>query len=184
MPSTRTCSYARDAAATLCVLVALATFGCSIFTRPKPIDMTTAQHAVDETTRQVTAELERRVKLDGGKRPTVCFLGVMGDSATELSISTRSALDTSDSFRLLEKSVVQNALKESGVRANNIFIPAERKKFVEAVGEPVDYLIAGYVEYADPKEEEDGKSARASRVYRLELVNAETNVKSEFSAEL
>ncbi|MDO5309224.1 MAG: hypothetical protein Q4G03_06995 [Planctomycetia bacterium] len=155
--------------------------------RPKPLDLNVVEHASQETTSKVIREIQQRSTLSGEGTPTLCFLGVSGDGAESLSTSTRTALEASSAFRLLDKSVVQAALKDSGVRANNVFIPAERKKLVDALGEPIDYLLAGYVESVSQDSDEDdekSKGAANKLIYRLELVNIETNVKSEFTAEL
>ena len=76
------------------------------------------------------------------------------------------------------------ALKESGVSANNVFIPSEREKFVDALGESVDYLLAGYVETRELDGEESGGKEKMKRVYKLELVELETSKKCEFVADL
>lgn len=143
----------------------------------------TDRRAAEKATRGALDELERCASINSDKKITVCFIGVTGGpNAGSLSESTRERLE-SGSFRLLEKSDVQAALKESGVRANDVFIPRERRKFVEALGEDVDFLLAGYIERA--KDEDDEERSKGKRmVYKLELVNVETNQKSEFIADL
>ena len=86
----------------------------------------------------------------------------------------------------MEKSATTAAFKESGVRANNVFIPTERKKFIDALGEDVDFLLAGYIENVNPDEDSDGSEARKGRrvVYKLELVDVESNQKSVFTTDL
>ena len=80
-------------------------------------------------------------------------------------------------------------MKESDVRANNLFIPTERKKFVDALGEPVDYLLAGYVERgtvpaSGAQNAEASEDAPKVKIFKLELVELETNRKFEFVAPL
>ena len=85
-------------------------------------------------------------------------------------------------------------MKESDVRANNLFIPTERKKFVAALGEPVDYLLAGYVErgivptdganQSDAQNADANENAKKGKIFKLELVELETNRKFEFVAPL
>lgn len=151
--------------------------------------------AVEQATSEALQELQRLTVLNGKPNATLCFLGVSGKGDLGgLSEAARQQIETSSSFRLLEKSAVQAALKESDVRANNLFIPTERKKFVDALGEPVDYLLAGYVEKgAVPNDgannsaaqnNDASESAKKQTVFKLELVELETNRKFEFVAPL
>ncbi|MBP3529852.1 MAG: hypothetical protein J6K25_01540 [Thermoguttaceae bacterium] len=151
--------------------------------------------AVEKTTSDALQELQRLTVLNGKQNATVCFLGVSGKgNLGGLSEAARQQIETSSSFRLLEKSAVQAALKESDVRANNLFIPAERKKFVAALGEPVDYLLAGYVEKGSvpsdgannsaAQNNDASENAKKQTVFKLELVELETNRKFEFVAPL
>lgn len=147
--------------------------------------------AVEKATSEALQELQRLTVLNGKQNATLCFLGVSGKGdQSGLSEAARQQIETGSSFRLLEKSAVQAALKESDVRANNLFIPAERKKFVAALGEPVDYLLAGYVEKGtvptDGANASDAESENAKKqtVFKLELVELETNRKFEFVAPL
>lgn len=151
--------------------------------------------AVEKATANALQELQRLTVLNGKQNATLCFLGVSGKGDLGgLSEAARQQIETSSSFRLLEKSAVQAALKESDVRANNLFIPTERKKFVAALGEPVDYLLAGYVERGTvppvDANNTDASNADASengpkvKVFKLELVELETNRKFEFVAPL
>ena len=147
--------------------------------------------AVEKATSEALQELQRLTVLNGKQNATLCFLGVSGKGdQSGLSEAARQQIETGSSFRLLEKSAVQAALKESDVRANNLFIPAERKKFVAALGEPVDYLLAGYVEKgtvpnADANASDaESDNAKKQTVFKLELVELETNRKFEFVAPL
>ena len=167
-----------------CLTVLPLTEGCAMFGGAfHASDPVADRRAADKATRGALDELERCASLNSDKKLTVCFIGVTGGpNAGDLSNATRERLE-GGSFRLLEKSDVQDALKESGVRANNIFIPNERRKFVEALGEDVDFLLAGYVERVDTDEDEE-RSRSKRTVYRLELVEIETNKKSTFTADL
>ncbi|MBQ7814083.1 MAG: hypothetical protein IJ387_06270 [Thermoguttaceae bacterium] len=151
--------------------------------------------AVEKTTSEALQELQRLTVLNGKQNATLCFLGVSGKGdQSGLSEAARQQIETGSSFRLLEKSAVQAALKESDVRANNLFIPAERKKFVAALGEPVDYLLAGYVEKGSvpsdgannsaAQNNDASENAKKQTVFKLELVELETNRKFEFVAPL
>ena len=146
--------------------------------------------AVEKATSDALQELQRLTVLNGKQNATLCFLGVSGKGDLGgLSEAARQQIETSSSFRLLEKSAVQAALKESDVRANNLFIPTERKKFVAALGEPVDYLLAGYVERgtvptAGAQNADSDEDAPKVQIFKLELVELETNRKFEFVAPL
>ncbi len=151
--------------------------------------------AVEKATSEALQELQRLTVLNGKQNATLCFLGVSGKGDLGgLSEAARQQIETSSSFRLLEKSAVQTALKESDVRANNLFIPAERKKFIAALGEPVDYLLAGYVERGTvppdgannsaAQNAETSENAKKVKIFKLELVELETNRKFEFVAPL
>ena len=151
--------------------------------------------AVEKATSEALQELQRLTVLNGKQNATLCFLGVSGKGDLGgLSEAARQQIETSSSFRLLEKSAVQTALKESDVSANNLFIPAERKKFVAALGEPVDYLLAGYVEKGSvptdganvsaAQNDEASENAKKVKIFKLELVELETNRKFEFVAPL
>lgn len=172
-------------------MACLPTVGCAAFGgffAPSPA----ATHdAADKATRGVMKELERAMKANPDKKPTLCFIGVTGGScAADLSSMTRDILE-GGSFKLIKKSDTQDALKESGVRPNNVFIPKERAKFVDALGTDVDYLLAGYVEKASDGDDDSAsgddnfQTSHGKRmVYKLELVEVKTNRKSEFIGDL
>ena len=156
--------------------------GCATFGSFHKSDPAVDERAARKVADEALEELDRLAKLHSDRKISACFIGVSGGSnAASLSTTTRERLETG-SFKTFDKSLVQNALKESGVHANNVFIPKEREKFVEALGEPVDYLLAGYVE-KEPVDPDDDKSAKKD-VYRLALVEVETNKKLEFVADL
>ncbi len=182
----------------VCLLVALfSTFFVGCFSGKNDGENVAAvsSPAVEKATSEALQELQRLTVLNGKQNATLCFLGVSGKGdQSGLSEAARQQIETSSSFRLLEKSAVQAALKESDVRANNLFIPAERKKFVAALGEPVDYLLAGYVERgsvptdgANNSGAQNGdasENASKTKIFKLELVELETNRKFEFVAPL
>ena len=186
-------STAKRRAAVFCFLVALASttlVGCFGGKNDSNAVAAVSSPAVEKATSDALQELQRLTVLNGKQNATLCFLGVSGKGDLGgLSEAARQQIETSSSFRLLEKSAVQAALKESDVRANNLFIPAERKKFVAALGEPVDYLLAGYVERgtvptADAQNADASEDAPKVKIFKLELVELETNRKFEFVAPL
>ena len=159
--------------------------GCAAFSSLKPVDAAITNRAAESASRDATRELERLATLHKDGRPSVCFIGVSGGpEAASLSDATRERLGEIKSVKFFEKTAVQAALKESGVSANNVFIPSEREKFVDALGESVDYLLAGYVETRELDGEESGGKEKMKRVYKLELVELETSKKCEFVADL
>ncbi len=162
--------------------------GCAVFNPFQHDNLQVDEGAARKAARDVVDELRRLSELPTyqKKKPTVCFLGVSGGgNSAEISAMTRDILSEGN-FRLVEKSATTAAFKESGVRANNVFIPTERKKFINALGENVDYLLAGYIEKANPDDEpEDGEARKGRRtVYRLELLDVDSNQKSVFTADL
>ena len=176
------CASGRRAfVATLAALVVAP--GCVAFDVFRRSDPAADERASREASSEALRELERRAKLSGDKRLKACFIGVSGGpNAGALSTSTRERLEGSKAFDMIGKREIQDALKESGVKANNIFIPREREKFVEALGSPIDFILVGNIETTE-SEDEEGR-ARRRRVYRLELVDVETNAKNEFVADL
>lgn len=150
----------------------------------RPSNPEADRRAANQASRDALKELERLAALNPKKKLVVCFIGATGGSnAGTLSDATREYLDGRE-FRLIDKDAVKKAFKESGVRANNVFIPAERKKFADALGEDLDYILAGYVETTDASSEDGEESRGKRRVYKLELVDLETNEKREFVADL
>lgn len=178
--------------AAFCFLIALvstAFVGCFGGKSDSEAVAAVSSPAVEKATADALQELQRLTVLNGKQNATLCFLGVSGKGDLGgLSEAARQQIETSSSFRLLEKSAVQAALKESDVRANNLFIPAERKKFVAALGEPVDYLLAGYVERGTvptaDAQADASEDAPKVKIFKLELVELETNRKFEFVAPL
>ncbi len=157
------------------------------------IDASFSSPAVEQTVSGALADLQRLSTLSENKEPTICFLGVSGKApgapASAFSAATRRQFESRSSFRTLEKSAVESALKESDVRANNLFIPAERKKFVAALGEPVDFLLTGSLEPgkkadSDDSDGESDSNAATGSIYKLELVDLATNKKYEYVAKL
>ena len=168
----------RFLAAFACLASAPFLGGCAVVEVFHSSDPEADRRAANKATKDALKELEREASLHSDKKLVVCFIGVAGGgSAANLSAATRERLEQGN-FRLLEKSAVHAALKESGVSPNNVFIPREREKFVAELGEEIDFLMAGYVEKI-VEEDEDGKSIKRT-VYRLDLVNVATNRKSEF----
>ena len=162
--------------------------GCATFSAFQRDKVKVDEGAARKAARDVVDELRRVAELPTyqKKKPTVCFLGVSGGgNSAEISAATRDILSEGN-FRLVEKSATTAAFKESGVRANNVFIPTERKKFIDALGEDVDFLLAGYIERTNPDEDSEGSEAKKGRsvVYKLELVDVESNQKSVFTADL
>ena len=181
---TRRRALATLGATTLAVALNAVEGGCAAFNAFKSVDVGAATRAAENATRDASRELERLSALHTDRKLSVCFIGVAGGAeASSLSDATRERLGEVKGIKLFDKSTVQEALKESGVRANNVFIPTERAKFVDALGEPVDYLLAGYVEDVDLEETAETKG-KTQRAYKLELVELETNKKCEFLANL
>ena len=164
--------------ACICASCASLLPSCAAFSAFRHDKVKVDEGAARKAARDVVDELRRVAELPTyqKKKPTV---------SAEISATTRDILSEGN-FRLVEKSATTAAFKESGVRANNVFIPTERKKFIDALGEDVDFLLAGYIENVNPDEDSDGSEARKGRrvVYKLELVDVESNQKSVFTTDL
>lgn len=160
--------------------------GCSIFNKPKELDPSVYQRAVEKTTDNVVKELERLTKINNGKKPIVCFIGVLGVSAEAISNATRAKLARRDEIQLIEKSKMTAALKESNIRASEIFIPAQRKLFANALNEPFNFILAGYVEDIEEKIDPNDENSKTipKTVFRLELFDLDSNKTFEFTEEL
>ncbi|MBP5622066.1 MAG: hypothetical protein J6X44_08640 [Thermoguttaceae bacterium] len=160
--------------------------GCVSLSRPKKIDAAVYEPAVAKTTRQVAEEIARLSVLNEGKKPKICFIGVLGDSAVPISNATREKLEKSKEFNVVDEKKMQAAFKKSKISRSDVFRPQSREKFADALGESFDYILAGYVEdreeRVDPNDEESKTIPKT--VYRLSLFNLDTNAKSDFVAEL
>ena len=156
--------------------------GCAVFHRPRKIDASARSRAVESAVGQALKDMTRLANLNDGKKPLVCFLGVMGEGAEEFSDSVREELARSREIETVSKSDIQAALKEAGVRGTEVYIPAQRKLFTSALGKEFDYLLAGYIEEAEEHVDPDDENSRTIRkmVFRLELVEMSTNKKAEY----
>jgi len=161
---------------TLCAL------GCSTFSRLTTKAPVVDAGKIEEATSQAKSELDRLANASKKEKPTVCFLGVIGNGAESFSTATRERLEDGGNFRVLPKSQMQDAIKKSGVKANNLFIPTEQKKFVKELGEPIDYLLAGYLEKVPIDESNEDKGKKD--VFRLDLVEIGTSRKASFVVDL
>ena len=161
---------------TLCAL------SCSTFSRLTSKAPTADAQKISEATSMVNNELERLSNASKGATPTICFLGVSGAGAGSFSTAMREQLENEEKYRVLPQSKMQDAIKQSGVKANNLFIPTEQKKFVKELGEPIDYILAGYIETVPIDESDEDKGKKD--VFRLELVKIENSQKSSFIVDL
>ena len=161
---------------TLCAL------GCSTFSRLTTKTPVADASKIDDGTSQVKSELERYASANPTKKPLVCFVGVSGAGAESISTVVREQLEDDEKYRVLPKNEMQDALKKSGVRDNNLFIPAEQKKFVKELAEPVDYILVGYVEKVQVDESNEDKGKKD--VLRLELVEVGKPQKASFVVDL
>ena len=150
--------------ACICASCASLLPSCAAFSAFRHDKVKVDEGAARKAARDVVDELRRVAELPTyqKKKPTVCFLGVSGGgNSAEISATTRDILSEGN-FRLVEKSATTAAFKESGVRANNVFIPTERKKFIDALGEDVDFLLAGYIRMVRRRERDAASSISLS----------------------
>ena len=162
--------------------------GCAAFRRPKPIEPSVFRPAASKTVKGAVKEMTRLADLekDKAKKPTVLFIGVLGDNADSISQATREALEDAPEIRTIDKDRMKAALKERGLKPSQVYLPEQRKQFTEALGESFDYLLAGYVEQTDEPIDPNDENSKtyAKTIYRLEVVDMETNKTSQFIADL
>lgn len=125
----------------------------------------------------------------GKKR--VCFMGVENKSAEEIGDSREqiyelidSLISSSEQFQLINKRFVEAGLDECGLRGDDLFVPAKRRMFMEAMensGQPISYLLFAKITSLSTKS--NGDSQRDYQLV-LELINTESGEADKESATL
>jgi hypothetical protein len=119
--------------------------------------------------------------LDGAPVPrTVCFVGVenksaedLGDFKDQIYEQIDTQITRSTSFRVLNRRVVDAALKETRMRPEDLFIKANMRLFtaiLERDGQPVDYLLFAKLTSGST---ERNSSTQRDYLLTLELVDTE-----------
>ena len=176
----------------LTIFAAFLCLGCS-FGSPKKADYLppaapNADGGLQKATRQVVAKLKNDALLNDrqGGSFEICFLGVQGKDAEPipaLSESVRRQITEAGSFRLLDNAAIEEGLKSSGVKRNDIYIPENREKLTAALGRSFDYILSGRV-ISTPASQAGGALPAESVIFELYSVreNATARVQQELSA--
>ncbi len=112
---------------------------------------------------------------------TVCFVGIENKSAEELGDFKDQLFEQIDSqinghgdFRGISRRMVQTALRETRLRPDSLFLPANRDVFAAALGRagsPVDYLLFATVTTGTT---DRNKTSQRDYLLTLEMVNVHT----------
>ncbi len=134
--------------------------------------------------------LQRRsAQRTGSDRLRIAFLGVENKSMEELvdwRDTVRQQIDTavnkSGRYRNISDRFVAAALREDGLRADELFVPEKRRMFLktlEANGSPVEFLLHASLNSGTSGQ---GRSAQRDYVLTLELVDIETGEAEKVNA--
>jgi hypothetical protein len=99
----------------------------------------------------VTKLLDRRSASNQGDSIRVAYMGVenasaedLGDFREQIYELIDTSIETSERYRSISKRFVDAALRESGLRREDLFLPKHRRTFtqtLEASGNPVEYIL-------------------------------------------
>lgn len=115
------------------------------------------------------------------RQAAVCFVGLENKSAEELldfkdqlfeRIDTQ--INSAGSFRSISRRMVEAALRETRLRPDSLFLPANSALFAAALGRqgaPVDYLLFGTITSGTT---DRNKSTQRDYLLTLEMVNLKT----------
>ena len=111
----------------------------------------------------------------------MCFVGIENKSAEEIGDSKDQLFEQIDSqinghsdFRGISRRMVQTALRETRLRPDSLFLPANRDIFSAALGRagsPVDYLLFATITSGTT---DRNKTSQRDYVLTLEMVNVHT----------
>ena len=109
---------------------------------------------------------------------TVCFVGIENKSAEEMldfkdQLYQRidSQVNTAETFRMVSRRMVEAALRETRLRPDSLFLPANRQLFAATLGRqgtPVDYLLYATITSGTT---DRNKSSQRDYTLTLEMVN-------------
>jgi hypothetical protein len=122
---------------------------------------------------------------------TICFVGVENKSAEEIGDfkdQIYQAIDTkileSGSFTAINQRFVQAGLRETRLRPDQLFVPANMRAFaavLEQEGKPVDYLMYATITSGTTT---SNKDYQRDYMLTLEVINVRTGQTDKESAEL
>lgn len=112
---------------------------------------------------------------------TVCFVGIenksaeeIGDFKDQLYEQIDSQINSNSEFRGISRRMVQSALRETRLRPDALFLPANRQAFAGVLGRagtPVDYLLFATITSGTT---DRNKSSQRDYTLSLEMVNVHT----------
>lgn len=121
----------------------------------------------------------------------ICFVGVENHSAEELGDFKEQLYELIDAkildapvFQSVSRRAVQAGLRQTGLRSDDLFIPAQMRQFtavMEQMGEPFDYLLFAKVTSGTTQ---DHRDSQRDYLLTLELVNIHTMQSDKDSAML
>lgn len=122
---------------------------------------------------------------------SVCFIGVenksaeeLGDFKDQLYERIDSQINAADSFRSISRRMVDEALRQTRLRPDSLYMEPARQQFTAALsgeGVPVDYLLYARVTSGTT---DRNKSSQRDYLLTLELVNIHTGDYFKESAEI
>lgn len=111
----------------------------------------------------------------------VCFVGIenksaeeLGDFKDQLFEQIDSQINQSEQFRGISQRLVQSALRETRLRPDSLFLPANREAFAGVLGKagmPVDYLLFANITSGTT---DRNKTSQRDYTLTLEMVNVHT----------
>ncbi len=121
----------------------------------------------------------------------VCFVGVenaggeeMGDIREDMAETIRTMVSQSDEFELIDSRLVTAGLRETGLRVDDLLLPAKRERFASALGgmdAPFDYILFAKVTTATTQ---DNRDSQVKYSLTLDLVNVHTSASLRQTVEL
>ncbi|WP_010586079.1 hypothetical protein [Schlesneria paludicola] len=122
----------------------------------------------------------------------VCFLHVdnrsaeeIGDFGDQIYQKVNTIINDSEAFELVSARLVRSGLQEAGLRPDDLYKPAARRKFaaiMEQEQEPIDYAL--YATITSGTTKSNNKDYQRDYLLTLELVNLATGKTETESAEI
>lgn len=119
--------------------------------KPEERPVAVEDPGLTEATQKIIARLNNTEFLSGRKdQPCeICFLGVQndaGEAIPELGEAVRRQFrEKAPNYSLLDDVLLEDALKKSDVKRNNVYIPAEREKLTKTLNRPFRYILSARV---------------------------------------
>ena len=125
-------------------------------------------------------------------RKKICFLGVENKSAEELGDFREQIYEkidqciaSSETFDVINRKFLEAGLRQSGIRPEDLFVPAQQRQFMtvmEQDGQPVDALL--YATVTSGTTRNNDKSYQRDYLLTLELIDLHSGRSDKESAEI